>query len=282
MGTVKKKKAISFFAIIILPVILFLFVLWPFFTLGEESLQSADGGFTFSRYIDVFVNQEYQKALLNTLLLSVLSTLIALVICIPAGIYIESKSGKDRKLLAVALTIPLSLPGIVIGFFVIILFGKTGVVPKFIERICGTRHLTFAYTFWGMLLGYVYFQIPRVVLSIRGAVSRISDDVIYVARILGASTFQIYIHVIFPTLRPAILSASSLSLATGFGAFGTAATLSRGYRVIPLEIATAFTENFKPKAAGAMSIVLVLITTLILFGINHYAQVGTNSARKKK
>ena len=171
------------------------------------------------------------------------------------------------------MTIPLSLPGIVIGFFVIITFGLTGVVPKLFEIITGTRRLAFAYTFYGMLLGYVYFQIPRVVLTIRGAVSNISQDVLDSAKTLGASTMQSYLHVILPTLKPSIISAASLSMATGFGAFGTAATLSRGYRVVPLEIATAFTENFQPKLAGAMSIILVLITTLMLFGINRLADL---------
>jgi putative spermidine/putrescine transport system permease protein len=129
-----------------------------------------------------------------------------------------------------------------------------------------------------MLLGYVYFQIPRVILTIRGAVSNISQDVLDAARTLGASTFQVYFHVIFPTLKPSIVSASSLSLATGFGAFGTAATLSRGYKVLPLEIAAAFTENFQPKLAGAMSVILVLITILMLFGVNKF---GGNTNYKK-
>lgn len=260
----------------IFPLMLCVLLFWPLLSLGIQSLLGEGGGFSFTLYLDVLTSRHYVESFWNTFLLSVLSTLVALIICIPAGIYIEGDQGRDRKLLAVALTIPLSLPGIVIGFFVIITFGFTGVVPKLFEILTGTRRLAFSYTFYGMLLGYVYFQIPRVVLTIRGAVSNISKDVLDSARTLGASTFQIYFHVIFPTLKPSIISASSLSLATGFGAFGTAATLSRGYRVIPLEIATAFTENFQPRLAGAMSIVLVLITTVMLFGVNKFnEQVGT-------
>ncbi|MGI5173310.1 ABC transporter permease subunit [Treponema sp. OMZ 840] len=264
------------------PIILFVFVLWPFITLGVESFKGESGAFTLERYVEVFTTRQYLESFLNTFLLSLLSTLLALFICIPAGIYIESKGGKDRKFLAVVLSIPLSLPGIVIGFFVIITVGFTGVIPKLIELIWGERRLSFAYTFWGMLLGYVYFQIPRIVLSIRGAVVNISEDVLAAAKILGASTFQIYIHIILPTLRPAIVMAASLSMATGFGAFGTAATLSRGYRVIPLEIATSFTENFQPKLAGALSIILVLITTLLLMFINSFSNLGGKQFKEVK
>ncbi len=248
---------------------------------GYSEFVRRGGGLSFSLYLSVLSSSQYVQSFVNTFLLSVLSTIIALIICIPAGIYIEGTSGNDRKLLAVALTIPLSLPGIVIGFFVIITFGFTGVVPKLFEAITGTRRLSFAYTFYGMLLGYVYFQIPRVILTIRGAISNMSKDVLDSAKTLGASTMQIYFHVIFPTLRPAIISAASLSLATGFGAFGTAATLSRGYRVIPLEIATAFTESFQPKLAGAMSLILVLMTTVLLFGVNKFNEFnGQKTGRK--
>lgn len=258
---------------LIFPVLLGGFLFWPLLSLGLQSLSPEGEELSFSLYTEVLLSKHYLSSFWNTFMLSFLSTLIALVICIPAGIYIEGTQGRDRKLLAVALTIPLSLPGIVIGFFVIITFGFTGVIPKLFEMLTGDRHLAFAYTFYGMLLGYVYFQIPRVVLTIRGAVSSISQDVLDSARTLGASTLQTYWHVILPTLKPSIISAASLSMATGFGAFGTAATLSRGYRVVPLEIATAFTENFQPKLAGAMSIILVLITTAMLFGINKIADL---------
>ena len=266
---------------IIFPVLLCVLLFWPLMSLGMQSLLGEEGGISFSLYVKVLSSSQYLESFLNTFLLSVLSTVIALVICIPAGIYIEGSKGRDAKILAVALTIPLSLPGIVIGFFVIITFGFTGVVPKLFEIITGTRQLNFAYTFYGMLLGYVYFQIPRVILTIRGAISNMSKDVLDSAKTLGASTMQIYLHVIFPTLKPAIISASSLSLATGFGAFGTAATLSRGYRVIPLEIASAFTENFQPKLAGAMSLLLVVMTTMMLFGVNKFNEFNSQNVKKK-
>ncbi|HKK64302.1 MAG TPA: ABC transporter permease subunit [Clostridia bacterium] len=265
----KTSQTIKIFSLSsIFPIMLCFLLFWPLLSLALQSLIDASGQITFQKYLEVLTSRHYLKAFLNTANLAVGSTLLALIICIPAAIYIEGKHGRDRRVLSVALSIPLSLPGIVIGFFVIITFGFTGVVPKLLELITGERRLNFAYTYYGLLLGYLYFQIPRVILTVRGAVAGISKDVIDSAKTLGASTFQVYLYVILPTLRPAIVSAASLSLATGFGAFGTAATLSRGYRVVPLEIAAAFTENFQPKAAGAMSIILILISTTILFGIS--------------
>ncbi len=252
-------------------ILLLVALVYPLGILAWRSLITADGHLSFANYLAVVQSERYLAAFGNTALIAVASTLLALVICVPAAIYMERGQGWGRKLIAVLLTIPLSLPGIVIGFFIILNFGLTGVVPQTLEVMTGDRHLTFAYTFWGMLLGYLYFQIPRVVLVVRGAVAGVSDDAIAVARTLGAPTWRIYSDVILPTLRPAILNAASLSLATAFGAFGTAATLSRGYRVVPLEIAAAFTESFQPELAASLSLLLALTTTLLLVGIGQLA-----------
>jgi putative spermidine/putrescine transport system permease protein len=252
----------------LLPLILLLLVLlvWPLLILAGRSVSGEGGGFTWESYLTILQSERYLRALFNTALLALASTLLALLICTPAALYLEGQ-GRGRQWLAVLLTIPLSLPGIVIGFFVILLFGLTGVVPQWFRAVTGERQLTFAYTFWGMLLGYLYFQIPRVVLMVRGAAATLSAETIAVARTLGASPLQLYRFVILPMLRPALLNAASLSLATAFGAYGTAATLSRGYRVLPLEIAAAFTESFQPALAAGLSLVLALITSLLLLGL---------------
>ncbi len=252
-------------------ILLLVALVYPLGILAWRSLITADGRLSFANYLAVVQSERYLEAFGNTALIAVASTLLALVICVPAAIYMERGQGWGRKTIAVLLTIPLSLPGIVVGFFIILNFGLTGVVPQTLEAVTGDRHLTFAYTFWGMLLGYLYFQIPRVVLVVRGAVAGMSDDAIAVARTLGAPTWRIYSDVILPTLRPAILNAASLSLATAFGAFGTAATLSRGYQVVPLEIAAAFTESFQPELAASLSLLLALTTTLLLVGIGQLA-----------
>lgn len=268
-GSTKARRASL---LLLTPQILLLVVLlaYPLGVLAWQSL-STESGISFNNYWAIFQSERYLEAFLNTALLSVASTLLALVICIPAAIYIERGHSPARKVVAILLSIPLSLPGIVIGFFIILNFGRTGVVPQTLETLMGDRTLDFAYTFWGLLLGYLYFQIPRVVLVVRGGVAGLSDDAISVARTLGAPTWRIYMNVILPSLRPAIINAASLSLATAFGAFGTAATLSRGYRVVPLEIAAAFTESFQPELAASLSLLLALTTTLILVGIGQVA-----------
>lgn len=248
-------------------VILAVLLVWPLGTLAVKSFVGDDGGVTLQRYADVLTSERYIRSFVITSVLAIASTVLALVLCIPAAVYLERTTTRFSRLVAVALTIPLSLPGIVIGFFVILVFGTTGVVPVAIQQVTGSRALQIAYTFSGLLLGYLYFNIPRVVLVIRGAVAGTSVAAIDAARTLGASPLRVYWSVVLPALRPAIANASALSLATAFGAFGTAATLSRGYRVVPLDIAAAFTERFQPELAATLSLILAVVTTVVLVGI---------------
>lgn len=240
--------------------------------LRQSLMEEGSGSFTLANYAAVVTALAYRRALLNSVLIAFASTLLALVLCLPVAIYIERSGSRYRNILAVALTIPLSLPGIVIGFFVILFFGLTGAIPQLFLLLTGERQFNIAYSFWGMLLGYLYFQIPRVVLVLRGAVSALSQDVIDVSRTLGAPAWRVYFDVLLPALFPALISAASVSLATAFGAFGTAATLSRGFRVLPLEIASSFTENFQVERAASLSLALAWLTTAILLGLGRFAE----------
>ncbi len=240
--------------------------------LRQSLLDGSNSSLTLENYAAVIRSLAYRRALLNSVLIAFASTLLALILCFPVAVYIERSNSRYRDALAVALTIPLSLPGIVIGFFVILFFGLTGVVPQVFLLLTGERQLNFAYTFGGMLLGYLYFQIPRVVLVLRGSVAALSQDVIDVSRTLGATPLRVYLDVLLPALLPAMISAASVSLATAFGAFGTAATLSRGFRVLPLEIAASFTESFQPERAASLSIALALLTVALLIGLGQFAE----------
>lgn len=272
------RRAIASLGLPFIAIILVLLV-WPMLIILLRSLRNPDGSLGLDTYLAVLTNSRYQDSLLFTAGLAIGSTILALAICVPAGLYLERDTSRTGRLLAVALTIPLSLPGIVIGFFIILMLGNTGVMPKLTESVTGERSFRVAYTWIGLLLGYLYFQLPRVVLVVRGAAGAVKHDTIDVARSLGASTLTVYRRVVLPTLRPALASAAALALATAFGAFGTAATLSRGIKVIPLEVASAFTESFQPDRAAALSVLLAVLTTVILVGVG---QVGERRVRRSR
>jgi putative spermidine/putrescine transport system permease protein len=268
------ERPVSLWLGVPLAIVVACLLLWPLAVLAFNSLVSETDGVSFDNYATVLTSERYLTSFMITSVLAVGSTVLALLLCVPAALYIERTQSRASRGIAVALTIPLSLPGIVIGFFIILVFGNTGLVPVASNGLFGEPVGSIAYTFTGLLLGYLYFNIPRVILVVRGAVAQVPHDTLDAARTLGGSPWHVYQRVVIPALRPAIASASALSLATAFGAYGTAVTLSRGYRVVPLDIADAFTESFNPELAATLSVVLALVTTMILVGVSRLGEKG--------
>jgi putative spermidine/putrescine transport system permease protein len=254
---------------LVAPVVAALAVLfaWPLSTLARRSVESGDGSISFENYRMVLTSERYVRAFGVTAVLAVASTVLALVLCVPAAVFLEVSRSRVARCASTALSIPLSLPGIVIGFFIIVIFGNSGLIPDAAASITGEKRFAIAYTAGGLLLGYLYFQIPRIVLVVRAAAAGLSWDAIHASRTLGAGPWTTYRRVVLPALKPSITSAAGLSLATAFGAYGTAATLSRGVEVVPLQIAARFTERFEPAVAATLSLILAAITTVCLLAI---------------
>ena len=86
--------------------------------------------------------------------------------------------------------------------------------------------LVFAYSMAGLFVGYLYFSIPRVILTVMAAVGKLDPALEEAARSLGATPWQVMRDVVIPGLRPALIASGAICFATSMGAFGTAFTLA--------------------------------------------------------
>lgn len=77
-----------------------------------------------------------------------------------------------------------------IGFLIILLAGRQGVIGDLTRLATGTK-VVFAYSIWGLFLGYLYFSIPRVILTIMAAVQKLDPGLEEAARSLGASPWAV-------------------------------------------------------------------------------------------
>jgi putative spermidine/putrescine transport system permease protein len=171
---------------------------------------------------------------------------------------------RGRDALIAVVTLPLAFPGVVIGFLVIVLGGRVGLVGSITQALTGTK-LVFAYSLLGLFLGYCYFSIPRLLLTVMAAAEKLDPNLEEAARSLGAGPLRVIRDVIVPGLRPALIASAAICFATAMGAFGTAFTLATQFDVLPITIYNAFTNEADIAAAAAMSVVLGCITWLILF-----------------
>ena len=161
------------------------------------------------------------------------------------------------------LTFPLAFPGVVIGFMIILLAGRQGLIGDVTKAVTGGK-IVLAYSMAGLFLGYLYFSIPRVITTIMAAAEKIDCSLEEAARSLGASPWRVVKDVLIPALVPGLVSSGAICFATSMGAFGTAFTLATDIDVLPIVIYTEFTLLANISMAAALSIVLGLITWAVL------------------
>ena len=166
--------------------------------------------------------------------------------------------------LTAMLTFPLAFPGVVVGFMVILLAGRQGLIGQIAQWLTG-ENLVFAYSMAGLFLGYLYFSIPRVILTVMAAAEKLDPKLEEAARSLGASPWRVVLDVLIPGLKPALISAGAICFATAMGAFGTAFTLATRINVLPITIYTEFTNYANFALAASLSIALGLVTWAVLF-----------------
>ena len=213
----------------------------------------------WSAYLAIVTDARYFRSLVSTVLLSASVTAATLVISGIAGVFLERNPFRGRALVTAMLTLPLAFPGVVIGFMVIMLAGRQGLIPEITDALFNER-LVFAYSMAGLFMGYVYFSIPRTILTVMASAEKLDPRLEEAARSLGARPWRVVIDVIVPGLKPAFISAGAICFATAMGAFGTAFTLATRINVLPMVIYTEFTLQANLVMASALSFVLGAIT----------------------
>ncbi|WP_226575564.1 ABC transporter permease [Acuticoccus sediminis] len=256
------RRSLSFDLALALPGLAFAlaFFLVPMTRLALVGASGEDG---LAAYLTVLTNPRHAAVMGATVLLSALVTVATLAISTVVGLFLSRHVFPGRAVLLSALTLPLAFPGVVVGFLIILLGGRQGLFAS-IGMSLGAGRIVFAYSMTGLFLGYLYFSIPRVLLTVMAGIEKLDREVVEAARSLGAGPWQILRDVTLPALTPAFIASGAVAFATAMGAFGTAFTLATDIDVLPMLIYTEFTLQANFAAAAALSIVLGLVTFMVL------------------
>jgi putative spermidine/putrescine transport system permease protein len=231
--------------------------------LARLFLVGGSGTRGFATYATILTNPNHFTSLMATLALAAATTVATLIVSGLAGVFLQRNSFRGNAALVAMLTLPLAFPGVVIGFMVIVLAGRQGLIGDITQVLTGER-LVFAYSMAGLFMGYVYFSIPRTILTVMATAEKLDPRLEEAARSLGASPWRVIRDVIIPGLRPAFISAGAICFATAMGAFGTAFTLATRIDVLPMVIYTEFTLEANIAVAAALSFVLGAVTWVVL------------------
>lgn len=239
-----------------------LFFVFPIVILGVRSF-TGEVGFTFKNYAMIITNGRYAKAMVNSLLLSLVVTAVTIIIAGIIAFFLARTNFRGKNLFITLITFPVSLPGVVVGFMIIILFGTTGMIPMFTRSLTGTASGAIAYTIVGIFFAYLYFSIPKTVMTLYGSVVEFDVRLEEAARTVGANEQQAIFKVVIPTLAPVFISAASIAFSTSMSAFGTAFTLANQFEILPILMYTEYTNNFNIEIASAMAIVVGIICVVL-------------------
>jgi putative spermidine/putrescine transport system permease protein len=245
-----------------LPLLLFLVacVLWP---LGRLSADALTGGGR-SALATVLVAGRYRTALVNSLSLSAAAAVAACALSLLPAWVLARERFAGRDVLRTLITLPLTFSGVLVGFLMVVLLGRVGAVPKVIGFLTGReRFAGAAYTLYGLFLAYLYFEVPRAVVTLESAFRRFPAALDDAARTLGAETLERLLRIRLPLTAPALRSTLAVTFSASMGSFGVALILARRFTVAPLEIYTELTGFLNDEVAGALCLVLALITLAV-------------------
>ena len=231
--------------------------------LGVLFIIGAGGPHGLAAYGLIVTDARYFISMITTVLLSLAVTAVTLVISGITGVFLHRHRFFGRAVLISMMTLPLAFSGVVIAFMVIMLAGRQGAISDILGWITGQRW-AFAYTIVGLFTGYIYFSIPRTILTILAAAEKIDPRLEEAARSLGARPWQVVRDIVIPALKPALIATGAICFATSMGAFGTPFALGTKIEVLPMTIYTTFVVQANIAVAAALSFVLGLATWLIL------------------
>lgn len=257
-----------------LAAVLGFFLLWPLALVLWESLY-LDGGFSLENYLTLFVRSLYRESLATSLLLSASTALLGTAIGLPLSYCVYKSGGRTKSFLLALTAVPLTFSGLVVGFAFIVLLGTSGFLTLILKKLFGINPLEFSsflFTWRGLVIAYLYFLIPRMILTMTAAWSNANWSLAEAAVSLGAGPLTVLRRVIIPMLAPAILAGSSLLFAVSMGAFGTAFALTGiAVKILPLVIYTHVSELSADIAkADALAIVLTLVTTGVIVAYERF------------
>lgn len=268
----KPSKKLSWRWLMLLPAlsISLAFFIIPIVALIALSFNTNNGDINwFDNYLKILTVSRYWQSMLVTIFLAVCVTLTSLILSTVSGLFLVRYRFYGRSLLISMLTFPLAFPGVVIGFFVIMLGGRQGISTDLSLWLFDERWV-FAYSLFGLFIGYIYFSIPRVIINVMAAAEKIDPSLVEAARSLHAPVWRVFLDVSLPALKPGLIASGSICFATAMGAFGTAFTLATDISVIPMMIYTEFTLNANFAMAAALSMILGLVTWVCLIIASRY------------
>ena len=244
-----------------LTILIFIFLYIPMFVLIVASFNTGKDitnfeGFTLNRYVELFHDEHLLKLLGNSLLVSVLASLIATVFGTVSAVGINALNPKMRQAAMTLTNIPMTNPDIVTGVSLGLLFVFIG------TKMLGQRD---SLTFWTLQIAHITFSLPYVILNVMPKLKQMDRSLTDAAMDLGCTPFQAFYKVTLPEIMPGIVSGGIMAFTMSLDDFVISYFVSGlDFVTLPVEIYSYTKKPIQPKIYAMFTLLFALIFVLMV------------------
>ncbi len=240
---------------------------------------------SFKHFLNVVADPDFARSLMLTLYVALVSTAVAAAISLAMAMVLLSLSEKSR-LIHFIFQIPLTVPHLVIAVAMVFMLAPTGLLSRVIVKL-GLIDSSAAFPLlindrWGIgiILAYVWKEIPFITLMILSVLRRRGVELLEVGRTLKADRWQRFRYITLPVIAPSLGAACLIVFAYTFGAFEVPFLLGQTY---PMMLPVWAYKNYsdvdllaRPEGIATGLIIAGIIVVAIVF-----SQLLTQTARRR-
>ena len=273
--------------IVVLIAFLTLFILYPLAILLVDSFYGSNG-FTLATFQRVLAMPTFTRAITNTLkvgfLVGILSTVVGLLFAY-VEVYVKVPGADSLYLIPmpfgwkairfhlnimgglfkVVSMLPVVSPPFVLSLSMIMLFGKAGLITRFLLKIYDNS----VYGFWGITIVQTLTFFPVCYMMLKGLLKNIDPSLEEAARDMGATRWKVFSSVTLPLLLPGLGNAFLVTFIESIADFANPMIIGGSYDTLATTIYLQITGAYDKEGAAAMAVVLLCIT-LLMFAVQKY------------
>lgn len=215
---------------------------------------------------------------LFSLKVAFISLVVVTLVGLPVSKLLARTEFVGKDLLEAIITLPLVLPPSVIGYGLLVLIGKNGLIGK----LLGELGISLVFTWWAAVLASTVVAFPLMYQSAKAAFRNVDPTYEKAARTLGAGELKIFFTITLPLAWPGIVAGIVLSFARALGEFGAtlmvAGNIPGQTQTIPLAIYFAV-DSGDDVTAQTLVAIITIFSFIVIYGINKWSKKQSKTMR---
>jgi putative spermidine/putrescine transport system permease protein len=251
-----------------------LFLAIPTILAVSTGFFTEDGAFTFDNIVGLFapnVLTAFGNSFLVSAVTAVIGAVVGALVCY--AMLGTKPEGALRTIIDSISSVLAQFGGVMLAFLFIASIGSQGLVTKFLVDTFGIELYAngpWLYQIPGLLVVYVYFQVPLMIITFMPALSGLKSTWAEANATLGGTRLTYWTRIAIPVLAPSFIGSLLLLFANAFSSYATAAALvSQGSPIAPLQIRSALVSETvlgRENMAGALALGMIVVMIIVMWG----------------